>query len=51
MGVYRAPSGILHCGKTIYVMFDPECQEWLFTDEEGKELRRRPAPEIMSPDT
>jgi hypothetical protein len=27
-------------------MFDPECQEWLFTDVEAKELRRRPAPEI-----
>jgi hypothetical protein len=38
--------GILHAGKTVYVMFDPECQEWLITDVEGKELRRRHAPEI-----
>jgi hypothetical protein len=38
--------GVLHADKTVFVMFDPQCREWLFTDQQGKELRRRPASEI-----
>jgi hypothetical protein len=38
--------GVVHAHQTVYVMFDPEAREWLFTDLEGRELRRRPANEI-----
>jgi hypothetical protein len=38
--------GSMHGGKTSYVLFDPQAGEWLFADTEGRELRRRPAPEI-----
>lgn len=38
--------GQVHAKKRIYVMFDPEAFEWIFADEEGRELRHRPAPEI-----
>jgi hypothetical protein len=30
-------------------MYDPECNEWFFTDVEGRQLRRQAADEI-SPD-
>jgi hypothetical protein len=38
--------GILHEGKTVYVMLDPEAGEWVFADDRGHQLRRRPAEEI-----
>lgn len=38
--------GVVHADQTVYVMFDPESREWLFTDLNGRELRRRPASEI-----
>jgi hypothetical protein len=38
--------GVLHADTTVYVMFDPQAREWLFTNVDGKELRRRPAQEI-----
>lgn len=38
--------GVLHAHQTVYVMFDPEAREWLFTDTDGRELRRRSAREI-----
>jgi hypothetical protein len=37
---------VIHADKTIYVMFDPQARDWLFTDVDGHELRRRPASEI-----
>lgn len=40
--------GSIHGGKLVYVMFDPDACEWLFTDSAGRELRRRPAPEITA---
>ncbi len=38
--------GKIHERKTVHVMFDPEAREWIFADEEGRQLRSRPAPEI-----
>ena len=35
--------GVLHAGKTVYVMFDPQLCEWIIADEERRELRRKPA--------
>jgi hypothetical protein len=40
--------GVVHGGKTVYLMFDPESSEWLFADQEGRELRRRAATEITA---
>jgi hypothetical protein len=40
--------GVVHGGKTIYVMFDAESCEWLFADADGRELRRRQAAEITA---
>jgi hypothetical protein len=40
--------GIIHGGKTVYIMFDPESSEWVFADPEGRELRRRDAKEITA---
>ena len=36
----------IHERKTVYVMFDPEVFEWIFADEEGRQLRHQPATEI-----
>jgi hypothetical protein len=30
--------GIIHQRKTVYVMFDPVVREWIFADEEGRQL-------------
>jgi hypothetical protein len=30
--------GGIHERKTVYVMFDPEVREWIFADEEGRQL-------------
>jgi hypothetical protein len=38
--------GVVNAEKTVFVMFDAESREWLFSDSEGRELRRRPASEI-----
>jgi hypothetical protein len=38
--------GTLHQGKTVYVMFDPEFNDWLISDAEGRHLGRVPAPEL-----
>lgn len=38
--------GVLHQGKRVHVMFDPERYEWVMTDLEGRHLRRTPADEI-----
>jgi transposase InsO family protein len=35
--------GVMHAGKTVYVMFDPEQHAWVFADEDQHELRRKPA--------
>jgi hypothetical protein len=38
--------GVIHQRKTVYIMFDPEVREWIFADEEGRQLRRQAATEI-----
>jgi len=40
--------GVVHAGKTVYVMFDPQRSEWLFADADGKQLRSQPAVEITA---
>jgi len=38
--------GNIHGGKTVHVMLDPGALEWIFADDEGRQLRSRPATEI-----
>jgi Mu transposase, C-terminal len=38
--------GVMHKGKDVFVMFDPELLEWIVVDAEDRQLRRQPAPEI-----
>ena len=38
--------GKIHQGKAIFVMFDPETNEWLFADAKGHYLSRTPAQEL-----
>jgi hypothetical protein len=38
--------GVVHGGQTVYVMFDPQGSEWLFTDAAGQQLRSQRAVEI-----
>jgi hypothetical protein len=38
--------GVIHRGKDVFIMFDPECLEWIIADTEGRQLRRQPADEI-----
>ena len=38
--------GKIHQGKSVYVMFDPETNEWLFADAKGHYLSRKPADEL-----
>jgi hypothetical protein len=38
--------GRIHQGKEVYVTFDPETTEWVFSDARGRELRHKAAQEI-----
>jgi hypothetical protein len=38
--------GTIHKGKNVYVMYDPNLNEWVFADREGRQLRRQPADEL-----
>lgn len=38
--------GTMHSGQRVWVQFDPEQQQWLISDKEGRQLRTPPAPEI-----
>src|SRR5262249_44982433 len=38
--------GTLNKRKTVYVMFDPETDEWVVADHEGRQLSRQPAAHI-----
>jgi len=38
--------GRIHHGKRIYVMYDPNRNEWLFADGEGRQLRSVPADQV-----
>jgi len=35
--------GVLHRGREVYVQFDPQRREWLFSDRQGQCLRSQPA--------
>jgi transposase InsO family protein len=35
-------------GEWVYVQLDPEAVEWVISDVQGKELRRRPAPQFTA---
>ena len=41
--------GRLHQGKDVCVLYDPESNEWVFADREGRQLSRRSADQL-SPD-
>jgi hypothetical protein len=36
--------GVMHAGKTVFLMYDPEQREWVIADSDQNELRRKPAP-------
>jgi hypothetical protein len=38
--------GKMHEGKTVFVMYDPDLSEWVISDNEGRQLRRRPAEQL-----
>jgi len=38
--------GTLHRGKDVYVFYDPDINEWVFADREGRQLSRRPADQL-----
>lgn len=38
--------GRAHQGKSVYVTFDPDTNEWVFSDPSGRELRHKAAEEI-----
>ena len=38
--------GVIHKGKDVFVMFDPELLEWIVVEAGGRQLRRQPAAEI-----
>lgn len=40
--------GCMHRGKNIYVMVDPVRAEWVFVDQEGRQLRSQPATELSA---
>jgi hypothetical protein len=39
--------GIVHKGKAVLVMFDPDTHEWIFADDDGHQLNRQTAKEII----
>ena len=38
--------GVVHAGKQVCVQFDPDQRHWLMSDNAGRQLRTKPAPEI-----
>ena len=40
--------GVIHKGKIIHIMYDPHDGEWVFTDREGRQLRRKAAEELTT---
>jgi hypothetical protein len=38
--------GKIHQGKYVYVMYDPDLNEWVVADRDGRQLRRRPADQL-----
>lgn len=50
VSLYHRPHyvGCMHRGKRIYVMVDPERAEWVFVDQQGRQLRSQPAEELQA---
>jgi hypothetical protein len=50
VSLYHRPHyvGCMHRGKTVYAMVDPERVEWVFADEQGRQLRCQPAAELQA---
>jgi hypothetical protein len=50
VSLYHRPHyvGCMHRGKYIYVMVDPERVEWVFADQQGRQLRSQPAEELQA---
>jgi hypothetical protein len=50
VSLYHRPHyvGCKHRGKDVWVMVDPERVEWVFADEQGRQLRVQPAEELTS---
>jgi len=48
VSIYERPYyvGVQHTGRRVYVCFDPEELQWIFSLEDGTEIRSRPAVEI-----
>jgi hypothetical protein len=40
--------GVIHGGKQVSVQYDPDQQQWLISDNAGRQLRTQPAPEISA---
>jgi len=38
--------GKMHQGKIVFVMYDPDLNEWMISDRAGRQLRRRPADQL-----
>lgn len=38
--------GVINAKKFVYLMFDPETNEWVVADNEGRQLSRKPSSEI-----
>ena len=38
--------GRIHHRKDVYVMYDPDSNEWVFADRDGRQLNRRPAVQL-----
>src|SRR5262249_8444589 len=50
VSLYHRPHyvGCMHRGKVVYAMVDPERVEWVFVDEQGRQLRCQPAAELAA---
>jgi hypothetical protein len=50
VSLYHRPHyvGSMHRGKQVYVMVDPVRVQWVFTDEQGRQLRVQPAEELQA---
>jgi hypothetical protein len=50
VSLYNRPYtvGLKWIGQEIWVGFDPERGEWMFQDEDGREIRRQAAPELSA---
>ena len=50
VSIYHRPhyAGTAYRGQQVFVQVDPRRVEWLFVDEQGRQLRRQPAEELRA---